>query len=647
MRQLTLNLIFLLGVSIPVCAQLQTADGEGASQAAALKKLNKKAKYGAYLIQKEINFASGKGINGLPVVTANEKGIVEMASIENKAFVGYVLPYNQFVKLNDFDFEIFYGNRFRSQKYPPQRISLTDDAIFFDDNYGQVYGFQAQEAGQRCRFSYNYEYTDAKYLTRVFFHQNIPIRQSSISFKVPSWLELDIIEKNFNPAYKIRKEVKKEKNFTSYTYTADNLQGIRQEPSSLARPYYLPHLVITVRGFTVNSKKYDGFRSLDDMYAWYNFLYKKSDNKTDDLKPVVNQLLQGKTNDIDKIKALYYWVQDNIRYIAFEEGYSGFVPQTVQEVYKNKYGDCKGMANLLTEMLKLANFDAHFAWIGTREIPYDRKEIQSLCVDNHAICVLYHQGQTYFLDGTEKYAQLGKNAYRIQGKNVLVQHGDTYKVEEVPPAVMNENQMQTRANLVLKGNKINGHVIMTFDGEAKSFFHYIYNNIPTAKRKDFINNLLKLNGNNSEASNVKTSDFKDRDIPIVLEGDIEISNQVTQVDNLCYTSIDFFPGTIVDFIPGEERQNPIDIDHVFVASDEVTLELPAKAKPQNLPAAFQSSFNNNSMEASYASNGNKVVLKKKMQLSAPVIQTADFGAWKSFLNKIKEFNRNNITIQLQ
>ena len=630
-----------------MCAQLQTADGEGSSQAAALKKLNKKAKYGAYLIQKEVNFASGKGITGSPVVTANEKGVVEMASIENKAFVGYVLPYNQFVKLTDYDFEIFYGTRFRSQKYPPQRISLTDDAIFFDDNYGQVYGFQAQEAGQRCRFSYNYEYSDAKYLTRVFFHQSIPIRQSSISFKVPSWLELDIIEKNFGPAYKIKKDVKKDKAFTTYTYTADTLQGIRQEPSSLARPYYLPHLVITVRGYTVNSKKYDGFRSLNDMYSWYNFLYKKAENKTDDLKSIVNQLQQGKSTDIDKIKALYYWVQDNIRYIAFEEGYSGFVPQTVQEVYKNKYGDCKGMANLLTEMLKIAGFDAHFAWIGTREIPYDRKEIQSLCVDNHAISVLYHQGKTYFLDGTEKYAQLGKNAYRIQGKNVLVQHGDTYKVEEVPPAVVEENQMQTRANLVLKGNKITGRVTMTFDGEAKSFFHYIYNNIPTAKRKDFINNLLKLNGNNSEATNVKTSDFKNRDIPIVLEGDIEISNQVTQVENLCYTSIDFFPGTIISFIPDEERQNPIDIDHVFIANDEVTLELPAKAKPQSLPAAFQSSFNNNSMEAAYAANGNKIVLKKKMQLSAPVIQTADFAAWKSFLNKIKEFNRNNITIQLQ
>jgi hypothetical protein len=647
MKKITLNLFFLVGICLPLCAQMQTADGEGTSQAAALKKLNKKAKYGAYLIEKEVNFSTGKGITGEPVVTASEKGKVEMASIENKTFMGYVLPYNQFVKLNDFDFEIFYVNRFRSQKYPPQKISLTDDAIFFDDNYGQVYGFMAQESGQRCRFSYNYEYSDAKYLTRVFFHEHIPIRQSVISFKVPSWLELDIIEKNFGPNYKIKREVKKDKNFTSYTYTADNLTGIRQEPSSLARPYYLPHLVITVRGYTVNQKKYNGFRTLDDMYAWYNFLYKKAENKAPELKAQVDQLTQGKSTDLDKIKSLYYWVQDNIRYIAFEEGYSGFIPQTVQEVYKNKYGDCKGMANLLTEMLKLAGYDAHFAWIGTREIPYDRKEIQSLCVDNHAIAVLYHQGNTYFLDGTEKYAQLGKNAYRIQGKNVLVEHGDAYKVEQVPAAKMEENQLLTKANLALKGNKISGHVTMTFDGEAKNFFHYVYNNIPATKRKDFITNLLELNGNNSEATNIKTSDFKNRDIPIVLEGDIEISNQVTLVENLCYTSIDFFPGTIVSFIPDEERQNPIDIDHVFVASDEVTLELPAKAKAQNLPPAFQSAFNANSMEASYTTSNNKIILKKKMQLSAPVIQNSEFAGWKAFLNKIKEFNRNNITIQMQ
>src|SRR2546421_5348971 len=240
MKKIIPALIVLNFLCLLVSAQLQTPDGEGSAQAAALKKLNKKAKYGAYLIEKQVDFSTGKGIEGSPVVIASEKGNVEMTAIENKAFVGYVLPYNQFVRLSDYDFEIFYNNKFKSQKYPPEKISLTDESIFFDDNFGQVYGFHANEAGQRCRFRYNYEYTDAKYLTRVFFHENFPIRQSSISFKVPSWLELEIIEKNFSN-YKIRKEIKKDKNFIQYTYTVDNLAGVKQEPSSLSRPYYLPH----------------------------------------------------------------------------------------------------------------------------------------------------------------------------------------------------------------------------------------------------------------------------------------------------------------------------------------------------------------------------------------------------------------------
>ena len=641
-----LNLLFFALIFSSASAQLQTADGEGTHQAAELRKLNKKAKYGAYLIEKEVDFASVRSPEGNPVVTASEKGNVEMTSMENKAFVGYVLPYNQFVRLTDYDFEVFYGNKFKSQKFPPQKISLTDESIFFDDNFGMVYGFQANETGQRARFKYNYEYTDAKYLTRVFFHQSFPINQSNISFKVPSWLELEIVEKNF-ATYKIKKETKKDKNFTIYTYKAEDLVGIKEEPSSLARPYYLPHLVITVRTYTVNQKKYNGLKSLDDMYAWYNFLYKKANNKPDELKSLVSQLTQGKNSDEEKVKSIYYWVQDNIRYIAFEEGYAGFIPQTVQEVYKNKYGDCKGMANLVTEMLKLAGFDAHFAWIGTREIPYDRMEIQSLCVDNHAIAVLYLKGKTYFLDGTEKYAPFGRNAYRIQGKNVLVQNGDSYKVEKVPAATMDENLMQTKANLALKGNKLVGHVTMTFDGEAKNFFHYIYNSIPSNKRKEFINRLIELNNNNTEATNIKTSDFKDRDIPLVLEADVEISNQVTVVDNLCYTTIDFFPATITRFIPDEDRQNPIDIDHVFIVKDEVNFEIPAKAKTHSVPPAFTSAFNNNSIEASYTVSNNKIILRKQMQLNSPVIQKSDFKGWKDFLNKIREFDRNNLAIQLQ
>ncbi len=142
-----------------------------------------------------------------------------------------------------------------------------------------------------------------------------------------------------------------------------------------------------------------------------------------------------------------------------------------------------------------------------------------------------------------------------------------------------------------------GHVKISFEGEAKNYFHNLYNGIPADKRKTFITGMVELGSNNAEATNVKTSDFKNRDIPLVIEGDVEISNRVTIVDKLCYTSIDLFPASIVKVSPDEERPNPYDLDNVSLAKDEVTLELPAGTKPQSLPAKFQASFQTNNMEA--------------------------------------------------
>src|SRR5690606_29442469 len=111
-------------------------------------------------------------------------------------------------------------------------------------------------------------------------------------------------------------------------------------------------------------------------------------------KADVLKLTESAKTSEEKIKSIYYWVQDNIKYIAFEDGISGFRPDAAQNVLVNRYGDCKGMANLTKEMLKVAGFDARLAWIGTNRIPYTY-ELPSLAVDNHMICVVYAEGREF------------------------------------------------------------------------------------------------------------------------------------------------------------------------------------------------------------------------------------------------------------
>lgn len=59
------------------------------------------------------------------------------------------------------------------------------------------------------KVKYTKEYNNARLFTRFFSHENYPIAEKTISFKVPNWLKIEIMPVNFN-GYDII-EAKKEK----------------------------------------------------------------------------------------------------------------------------------------------------------------------------------------------------------------------------------------------------------------------------------------------------------------------------------------------------------------------------------------------------------------------------------------------------
>lgn len=641
------SLLLLTATTFSVFGQTAPApDDEGLAQLGQLKKISKKADIAAFRIVKTIRFEPGKGLDKAPVAMAIEDGRIELTAMEKQAKMGHLIGYNQFVKLDKFAMGALRGDKLQQIRIQPARIPLTDDGIFLDDTYGAFLGVEGAQPGSRIAFEYSSFFTDTKYMSRYFFHSFYPQKTHLIEFVVPDWIKIDIKEMNF-AGYDIKKTVKKGNGNVTYSYEAINLKEVKSEPNSLARPYYLPHIIVTTLSYEINKIPYSGFASVGDLYKWYKKLYDKASNDNADLKTLVPGIIAGKSSDEEKIKAIYYWVQDNIRYIAYEEGYAGFVPETVQTVFKNKYGDCKGMANLVTEMLKLAGFDAHFAWVGTRDIPYDHNEVHSMCVDNHAICVLYHKGQTYFIDGTEKYAPLGRDAFRIQGKTVLVEQGENFKVEKVPVAKPEANLMLTKANLSLQDNVIKGRVKVVFSGEARNYFHNLYNSIPANKKQDFLKSLVEMGDNNIEASNVKSSDFKNRDIDISIEGDVEVSNGVTSAGKQKYLGIDFVPTSLSGVLPKDDRQSPFDLDYVVWAKDEISLTLPAGAVVNAKPADTKFNFKQNTFAASYTLQQNTLLLQKDFIINTPVIYPSDFTDWKTYINKIKEFNRNKISVTVQ
>ncbi len=618
-----------------------------------LKKVFPDDRVAATLVEEEYSFDRGRSPDRFPVVTASRKVSINFLALRERAGIQYFDFYNSFSRITSFRQLEKRKGMFGIKKdynvgFAIDR-SASSSEIFSDDSRVKYFNIRFSGYGDVARVETEKKFADSKYLTSMYFHSWFPAKEKVVHVKVPDWLELDIREFNFE-GYKVTRQKTQEKNTTTFTFRLQNIPGMKNESRAPGAAFAFPHIVFVVKSFDYEGKKEKGFGDVGDLYNWYSYLYKKCVNRPDELKAKVAELVKGKNSETDKVKAIFYWVQDHIRYIAFEDGLAGFIPAPAQDVFKTKYGDCKGMANLMTEMLRLAGLEAYMTWIGTRHIPYDYS-LPSLAVDNHCISTVIIGGKEYFLDGTEKYIPFGEYAWRIQGKEVLIGKGDTYAVKKVPLQDKEKNKILTQTSFQLKDNLLKGHVKVTLTGEQRTNFHQYYHELPGDKKQKMIPcdwllyiPYLEFGNRNLVAANIKTSDLDNREIPVVIEGDIDLSNYVITEDKEIYLGIDFFPEDLRSLEPDEKRQQDYELRSSYTSVDETELVLPPGYKIGYLPKAIEEKADDYEVSGSYTAGPSKVIFKKTLSFNSGYIRKADFTNWKAFAKKLKDFNSNLILV---
>ena len=581
-------------------------------------------------------FDKGKNAFDDKVVVIQEDSEIEFLSLKKFSSVTYAEFYNKFIQLKTFRKAVKSGSKFITYERSGIDRALTDENIFFDDSRVQYFPVRFSDKGSSAKITVKKEYSDGKYLTRLFFHEDYPVAEKILEFKVPEWLTIDFKTMNFE-GHTVEKKQTTKGGYTNYVFIMRNLPAVKSEYKQIGRAFTDPHIVLQVKSFQTKGELVQGFDKTADVYGWNNRLYNMAGNNKEALKATVAKITAGSSGDGDKIRAIYYYVQDKIRYIAYEDGYSGYIPASAQDVLTNKYGDCKGMANLLTEMLKLAGYDAHFTWIGTRDIPY-AQSLPALCVNNHAITTLNFKGKEYFLDATEKYVPFGEDAYRIQGKEAMVAYGDKFEIKTVPVTSANDHKVFTKADFSLKGEVLSGKVQVTLTGNERKDFHQAYHDLPVTERNDFFSSFLQFNNDNVRVSNIQTSDLNNRELQVAVSGTIDLSNSVQTIGGTKYISLDFFPKTLEKYRPDEKRLSGYDVGYVLSFDDEFALTISEGSKYSDVPKKLELKHPGYEFTGEYVVQGNKIVLKKTLVLKSSIIAKKDFAEWTKFLDSIKEFS---------
>lgn len=515
------------------------------------------------------------------------------------------------------------------------------ESIFYSDSKVCSYLMNFLYEGSEVSLTSKTRYKDPKYLTYLFFHDGMPIENREVTIEVPQNISIELVEKNFE-GFGITKSKTTEGTKTIYTFKAKRLEAQKAEDNSLGALYHYPHLIVLTKDFTTSSGKKNVLSSVNDLYKWYASLVKQVSNDPSVLKAEVTRLTaQAKTPD-EKMKSIYYWIQDNIKYIAFEDGIAGFRPEAAQTVYLNRYGDCKGMANLTKEMLRLAGFDARLAWIGTKRIPYTY-EIPSLSVDNHMVCVVLINNTFYVLDSTEKYIALGKNAERIQGKEMLIEDGAGFIVKTVPVADEKGNSIDRSEVLVLENEMLKGEGELTMNGETKKTVLYYSTNIRNEDQKKLYNSLAVTDYTNIDKVEITQAPVIDRDNPLNVKYQFALGNKISRFDNDIYIDIDWGK-TYQHLTIEDDRVTDFYFNRKVKTKTGKKFKVPTGYAVTHLPKGMNKVFDDFSMRVTYKQVGNEVHYQNEIIVPGGIIRKNRFTVWNECIKELKEIYNDQIVI---
>ncbi|OJJ15854.1 hypothetical protein BKI52_36660 [marine bacterium AO1-C] len=520
--------------------------------------------------------------------------------------------------------------------------NYSSNGIFYSDAQVCQYPFRFILEGETQKLNLTKHYNDPRYFTRVFFTDQLPVVKKTITFKVPQWATLELKTYNFAGFDIQQKKVTQEDGSTHYIFTALNLPPIEHFDDVPGQTHTYPHLLVLFKRFEQKNQTTQLLGSVNDLYQWYRKVADQVDNQHPQLKPIVNDLLRGLDTPKQKAEAIFYWVQDNIRYIAFEDGVAAFKPEDAQKVYTKKYGDCKGMANLMKSMLKIAGFDARLTWIGTNHLAYDYST-PSIAVANHMICTLLLNNKKYYLDATEKYIPFGEYAERIQGRPILIENGAKYWLEQIPIAKQAANQVLRTHQLMVQSESLVGWGKHAYQGEQKKEVLYYLNFTSQKKTRELVQLLVDLDDKNCHLDSLQFSDPNQRAGKFTIDYQIKLNNRVASFDSEMYIDIDFYKEFKQAKVE-KDRLNALNLREKVFRKSVVQLQIPEGYQVKHLPKNLDIKHPAFSIQANFAKKNKLITYTKTITTAQSMIQKADFAAWNAAIEALSKMYEDQIIL---
>ena len=522
-----------------------------------------------------------------------------------------------------------------------------DNGIFYSDQESKIFTFPAVTKGAITNLNYKEVIKDPHFLGLFRFGTYVPTKSAQLSIEFPSNVSIGYIDFNTKD---ISVDFKQEtsKDITTYTWTANNTKGYQSEDDGESVLYFVPHIIVYIKSYEYKGERYNVLNDVNDLYKWYASLEDQID--TNDLQKVykiANDITKSLPTKREKAEAIFHWVQNNINYVAFEDGLGGFIPRGAASVCDKRYGDCKDMANLLYEMLNHVGIEAYRTWIGTRDRPYTYSQVPTPMVDNHMITTAIIDGETIFLDGTDSYVPFGMPSAFTQTKEALLGiNNTTFKLITVPVQKAEQSVTDVNTAIHIKDDMFIVSEKRLLSGYEKVEFitDYLYKKA-TKTEEEFLNTTLALGNNKTSYNNITKQNFDNKRNPLELSYNLTIDNYVKKVGTKLYINLDIDRVLSKSKVDIEDKKYDKKIDHTYTKNYVTTLTIPEGYTASFIPEDLSFENENYGYKITYTQKDNTIIQHKNIFVNTLSVKKQDFESWNEFIKSLIKAYKKSIILE--
>jgi transglutaminase-like putative cysteine protease len=495
-------------------------------------------------------------------------------------------------------------------------------------------------------FNYSYKISISTLLLWPDWYPQESIPNLSSEYKLS--INPDVKFRFYSKGIEIQPTRKSEDSFNQYIWEMENIPTKLEEDFLAPEDQIQKAIYFVAENFKTDS--YEGIASSWDEYSnWYRKLASDRYELSNEAKNEILNLIKIVTEPKEKINILYKHLQKKNRYIAIEMGLAGWQPQFSDQVYKNRYGDCKDLSTYMVSMLKVAEINSYPALALTRDDGVVNPQQPSNQFNHCIVCVPFDT-DTVWLECTSTYSDMEDVPFTIEDINVLVIGTKKGELVRTPQKKSNQNTMTSVFNgsIEISGDlKFDANILTR--GNHKNSLKNNLAILNTIEDKIFITNRLSNNYSNLTIEKFESDETiteNSRGLNLSLGG--VYKRFLSQMSDRVFINPSIFNRKSMKDLPKEEisnRKYPVyfyypylDIDTVFISFPQAYM---MESKPKN--QSIEKSFARYSSE--FDLKDGKLFYFRRFELLQNHIPISSYAEFYNFIKQVIEFDKSKFVLK--